>query len=214
MAIIKDPDGFCNIRSEANNQSNIEDTLSNGRLVFSFQEATKGNWLLVDYHKGEQHNTGYIHKSRIVFLKDMTAFKETVVKDTLLKLQLNDMQVTIKAGKFVSTGRRITYGKPGNEAPTLERIDGKRPWGNDWNMPRTEYKFIQFKSGAQTLNFPRSGFNDLFEPVPLAGTSAWLHKTTNTVYLEAWNSDAAGAYVVVWIIKNLQIEHRETFIPF
>src|SRR5687767_15225410 len=84
LAIIKDPDGFCNIRKDASNQSAIEDTIANGRLVFAFEESSKGNWLLVDYHKGKEHLSGFIHKSRVVFLKDMTPFKATVVNDTLL----------------------------------------------------------------------------------------------------------------------------------
>ena len=215
LGIIKDPDGFCNVRADAGNQSKIEDTLTNGRFVFHLEDdEPKNNWLLVDYHKGKQHNTGYIHKSRVVFLKDLTAFKETTVKDSLLKLELNDMQITIKSGQFVKTGRKIIYEKPAGEHPGIVSIDGKYVWGTDGGMPRSEYKFIQFKSGAHTLTFPRSSFNDLFEVNSLRGTSAWLDKGTGRVYIEAGNSDAAGSYIVVWVINNGKIEYREEFIPF
>jgi hypothetical protein len=210
LGIIKDPDGFCNVRADASNQSKIEDTLTNGRFVFAFEEGSKNNWLLLDYHKGKEHHTGYIHKSRVVFLKDLTAFKEITVKDTLLKLQLNDMQLTIRSGPFVLAGRKIKYG----ESQYVDAIDGKQCWGMDGGMPHTEYKFIQFKSGAQTLTFPRSSFNDLFEVDPLRGTSAWLDKATGKVYIDAGNSDGAGSYIVVWVINNGKIEYRETFIPF
>lgn len=216
LGIIKDPDGFCNVRADASNQSKIEDTLTNGRFVFHLQdeEATKNNWLLVDYHKGKDHRTGYIHKSRIVFLKDLTAFKEITVKDTLLKLELNDMQITIKSGTFVKAGRKITDKTPTGEYRHIVSIDGKTPWGNDGRMPRTEYKSIQFKSGVQTLTFPGSSFNDLFEIGSLRGTSASLDKATGRIYIEAGNGDAAGSYIVVWVINNGKIEHREEFIPF
>ncbi len=213
LAIIKDPDGFCNIRKDANNQSAIEDTIANGRLVFAFEEGSKGNWLLVDYNKGKETLPGYIHKSRVVFLKDMTAFNEIVVNDTLLKLQLNEMQITIKAGSFVKAGRKLTYDKQSGAMTSVSLIDGKRPWGTDWNMPRNEYRSIQFRSGTKTLNFPKSSFTDLFEP-NLDLTSAFLDKTTGKIYLKAANSDAAGAYLVIWILNNGKIEHRETFIPF
>ena len=136
LGIIKDPDGFCNVRADASNQSKIEDTLTNGRFVFAFEEGSKNNWLLLDYHKGKQHNTGYIHKSRVVFLKDLTAFKEITVTDTLLKLELNDMQITIKSGQFVKTGRKITYKKnEGGEGQYVDAIDGKNVWGTDGGMP-------------------------------------------------------------------------------
>lgn len=214
LGIIKDPDGFCNVRADANNQSKIEDTLANGRFVYHLEDdEIKNNWLLVDYHKGKDHLTGYIHRSRIVFLKDLTAFKETTVKDTLLKLELNDMQITMKSGKFVKAGRKITYKKYG-ERQYIDAIEGKTPWGTDGRTPRTEYKFIQFKSGDHTLTFPRSSFNDLFEIGSLRGTSAWLDKTTGKVYIEAENSDAAGSYIVAWVINNGKIEYREEFIPF
>jgi hypothetical protein len=216
LGIIKDPDGFCNVRADAGNQSKIEDTLTNGRFVYHLEDdEIKNNWVLVDYHKGKDHHTGYIHKSRIVFLKDLTAFKEINVKDTLLTLQLNDMQITMKAGKFVRAGRNVRYQRySSEEVYTIEVIDGKTPWGTDGRMPLTEYKSIQFKSGAHTLTFPRSSFNDLFEIGSLRGTSARLDKTTGKVYIEAGNGDAAGSYIVAWVINNGKIEYREEFIPF
>jgi hypothetical protein len=213
LGIIKDPDGFCNVRADASNQSKIEDTLTNGRFVFAFEEGSKNNWLLVDYHKGKEHETGYIHKSRVVFLKDLTAFKEITVKDTLLKLALNDMQITIRSGQFVKAGRKIIYKKPADEYPFINTIDGKMPWGNDGRMPLTEYKFIQFRSGAHTLTFPGSSFNDLFEVSP-RGILAGFDKTTGKIYIEAGNGDGAGSYLVVWVINNGKIEYREEFIPF
>jgi hypothetical protein len=213
--IIKDPDGFCNVRADASNQSKIEDTLKNGRFVYHLEDdEIKNNWLLVDYHKGKDHRTGYIHRSRIVFLKDLIAFKEVTVKDTLLKLQLNDMQITIKAGKFVRAGRKIIDKTPTGEYRSIAAIDGKTPWGTDGRMPLTEYKSIQFKSGANTLTFPKSSFNDLFEVGSLRGTSAWFDKSTGKVYIDAGNGDAAGAYIVVWVINIGKIEYREEFIPF
>lgn len=214
LGIIKDPDGFCNVRAEANTQSKIEDTLTNGRLVFSFEEETKNNWLLVDYHKGKDHRSGYIHKSRVAILHSLTAFKEITAIDTLLKLELNKMQIIIKTGPFVKAGRKITYKTPADESPFLVAIDGKMPWGTDGALPRTEYKSIQFKSGNNTLAFPKSSFNDLFEIGSLHGTSAYVDKTTGKIYIEAGNSDGAGSYIVVWVINNGKIEYREGFIPF
>ncbi|OQP45263.1 hypothetical protein A4H97_32615 [Niastella yeongjuensis] len=199
LGIIKDPDGFCNVRAEASNQSKIEDTLTNGRFVLALEQEVKNNWLLVDYHKGKDLHSGYIHKSRIVFLKDLTAFNEITATDTLAKWQLNEMQITIKSGPFSKANRKI---------------DGKMAWGNDGRVPRTEYKSIQFKSGTQTLNFPRSGFNDLFEISPVKHTAVTLDKTTGKVYIEAENSDGAGSYLVVWVINSGKIEWREEFIPF
>lgn len=216
LGIIKDPDGFCNVRAEANTQSKIEDTLTNGRFIYHLQddETKNKNWLLVDYHKGKDHLSGYIHRSRVVFIKDLTQFKNITANDTLLKAELNDMQVTIKSGSFVKTGRKIIDKNPSGKYRDIASIDGKTIWGTDGRMPRTEYKGIQFKSGTQTLNFPKSSYNDLFEVSSVKYTTLGLDKTTGKVYIEAGNSDGAGSYIVVWVINNGKIEWREEFIPF
>jgi hypothetical protein len=214
LGIIKDPDGFCNVRAEANTQSKIEDTLTNGRFIYHLQDDENKNWLLVDYRKGKDQRSGYIHKSRVVFIKDLTLFKNITANDTLHKAALNDMQITIKSGSFIKAGKKIIDKNPTGEYRDIASIDGKTTWGNDGRMPRTEYKSIQFKSGAQTLSFPKSSFNDLFEVSSFKHTTLGLDKTTGKVYIEAGNGDGAGSYEVVWVISNGKIEWREEFIPF
>ena len=213
MAIIKDPDGYCNIRESADIKSKIKDTVSNGRLICVLEEEAKENWQIVDYKKGDKTLSGYVHKSRITFLADMVKFKVTSLKDTMLILELNDMLIAVRKRNFTSKGRQITYEKPSNEQQLVKNIDGRFPWGTDGNIPRNEYKLIQVKSGTHTLTFPKTSFSDLFEP-RLNNTSAYFDKATNTIYLEAMNGDGAGGYVSVWVVKNEQIIQRETFIPF
>src|SRR5690348_3914374 len=62
IAIIKDPDGFSNVRQSASKQSKVVDTLSNDNLVFAYVESAEGNWLPMDYKKGNNVRSGYIHK--------------------------------------------------------------------------------------------------------------------------------------------------------
>ena len=215
LGIIKDPDGFCNVRAEPNTQSKIEDTLTNGRFIYHLQDdETKNNWLLVDYHKGKDHRTGYIHKSRVVYIKDMDQFKKVSGNDSLFKGKMNGMGVTIKSGTFVKAGRKILDKTPLGEYRNIIAIDGKMPWGTDGRMPVSEYKMIAFIDGTQWLDFPASSFNDLFEVNGVGYTTVGYDITTGKVYIEAMNGDAAGSYDVVWVINNGKIEWREEFIPF
>jgi len=213
IAIIKDPEGFSNVRQTASSQSKVIDTLSNDQLVFIYAEEAEGNWLPLDYQKGNRTRSGYIHKSRIVLLSRLTQFVATIQNDSLLKLQHEGLQVLMKRGRFVSKGRQLMYEKHQGEQQYVKSIDGKFPWGTDGNIPRIEYKFIQFKSGKQTLNFERMSFEDLFEP-NFNMTRACIDTSTQKIYLEAINSDGAGAYSVAWTIKNGKIISRDTFIPF
>lgn len=216
LGIIKDPDGFCNVRAEPNTQSKIEDTLTNGRFIYHLQddETKNKNWLLVDYHKGKDHLSGYVHRSRVVFIKDLALFQKVLGIDSAFKAKLNAMWVTIKSGTFVKAGRKILDKTPLGEYRNIIAIDGKVPWGTDGRMPRSEYKMIAFGDGIQRLEFPASSFNDLFEVNGVDNTIVGYDITTGKVYIEAGNSDGAGSYIVVWVINNGKIEWREEFIPF
>lgn len=210
-AIIQDIDGYCNVRREPNIQAEILDTLVNGRIVFVF-EAVEGNWLPIDYKKGTENHSGYIHRSRIVFIADLTSFKRTSINDTTIRLHFDSLQIVISRKKFNSTGRKLQYASV-EDGKFLHKIDGKEFWGSDGNIPVNEYKNIQFKFANETVSTARSHFQNLFEP-NLDYTSAYIDKRTKRIYLEAYNSDGAGAYVVIWTIKDKRIISRDIFIPF
>ncbi len=216
--LIKDPGGYCNVRIGANINSEVIDTLHNNRIVFVFSDAAEGEWLPVDYYKTNSNSSGqslsgYIHKSRVAPLASLTKFKLVTLNDTVLKLQLDSFHLTLTKISFNPKGREIRYDKLQDGQAFVKSIDDKFPWGTDGNIPKKEYKTVQFKTGHSTVNFPANTFQDLFEP-NLNMTMAYLDKTTGKFYIEAINSDGAGGYVVIWTIKDGQIIGRETFIPF
>ena len=217
-AFIKDSDGYCNVRQSASSESKVIDTFHNDRIVFVFSDAAEGEWFPVDYYKGNKNSTsqslsGYIHKSRFTFLTSLTKFKQVTLNDNTLKLQLDSFQLTMTQVNFNKKSRQLKYDKPQGEQTFVKSIDNKFPWGTDGNIPRKEYKSVQFKTADNILNFPANTFKDLFEP-NLAMTMTYLDKQTGRFYIEAVNSDGAGGYVVIWTIKDFQIIGRETFIPF
>ena len=135
------------------------------------------------------------------------------LNDSILKLQLDSIRVTITKTTFKRKSRQIQDDKPQGEQTFVKSIDNEFPWGTDGNIPKKEYKAVQFKTGNSTLNFSANTFNDLLEP-NLDMTMAYLDRATGKFYIEATNSDGAGGYVVIWAIKDMQIIGRETFIPF
>ncbi len=48
---------------------------------------------------------------------------------------------------------------------------------------------------------------NLFNP-NLKATSLYLNKKNNSIYIIANNGDGAGAYSVIWVIKNGKFEKR------
>jgi len=213
LAIIRDPDGYTNIRKGAGTHTEVLDTVSANRLVYVFGDEATGNWLPVDYNKGQNTYSGYIHRSRIVFLTSFTSFKKTVVRDTLLELRSGSMVISMSQKAFISKEHRVTYERTGDETSYVKLINGKKPWGTDGNLPKTLYNRIRYQSGNMVFPFPKNTFMDLFEPV-FELTTAYFDKATGTLYLEAANSDGAGSYQVAWIIQKGQVIHRDIFIPF
>lgn len=211
VGIVKDKDGFVNVRTEASVTSRVSDTLVNERLVYCLE--AEGDWFAVDYlRKGETHS-GYIHKSRIQLLEAFSTFSIVRQNDTLLDLKYDSVQLTIKATKFISKGRAITWERPKDSRSYVKLIDGKQPWGTDGDMPKAVYKSITFKVGNTTLNFNRSQLSDLFEP-NIDHTTACVDKVTGRIYISAINSDGAGAYIVTWVIHNNAVINREMIVPF
>lgn len=213
LALIMDPDGFSSIRESATSRSKVLDTVRNEKIVFVFEEQAEGDWFPVDYKKCNKNFSGYIHRSKVSLLSALTEFRTVKLNDSLLILKLDSNQITIARQKFSSKRREINYTKPEVGEVYVSSIDGKFPWGTDGNMPSREYKQIHIRSGRNAFTFPGAILRDLFEP-NLDMTSAYIDKRTGKIYIEAFNSDAAGAYVVVWVLKSGEVIHREIFIPF
>jgi len=65
IGVIKDKDGFTNIRTEKNNESEIIGKIFD-KEHFTFFENDNSNWWIIETKKGQ---IGYLHKSRILFVK-------------------------------------------------------------------------------------------------------------------------------------------------
>ena len=66
IGVIKDKDGFTNIRSEKNNGSEIIGKILD-KEHFTFFENDSSNWWVIETKNGQ---IGYLHKSRILFVKN------------------------------------------------------------------------------------------------------------------------------------------------
>jgi hypothetical protein len=208
FAIVRDKDGFVNVRQAADVNSKVLDKLSNETIIFCFPEEAKGEWLPVDYAIENQTLPGFIHKSRVVFIDSLRAFHTTKLNDSLFSLKMDSIEIQVKTARFKSKEHKIKY--DGNYVQT---INNKTPWGTDGNLPKQAYKSIQFFVGKKSFLVPKNQLADLFEP-NLIYTSACIDPYTNKLYLYAMNSDAAGGYAVIWVFKNGKFISRGIYMPF
>lgn len=210
FAIVKDKDGYVNIRQEAGTSAAIKDTLSNGQIVYCFEPERE--WLPVDYKKKGKNWSGYIHQSRLVPVSSFDSFSVVKQHDSLLHLKRDNIEITIASAKFSKAGRRLQF-KKFESGNFLTGIDNKTAWGTDGNIPARSYRFIKIKSGGKEILISKQFLNDLFEP-NMHMTEAYLDRTTGNLYISALNSDGAGGYAVIWVVKDGKLVRRETFIPF
>ncbi len=211
FAIVTDKDGFVNVRSSAGIAGTIIDTLMNGQVVFCLEP--EKDWFPIDYDLGRQSKSGYIHKSRLKFIKDFEEVPYHILTDSGITFKKDSFKLTITKGQFNPAKNELQYEKENpskNEARFLEKINGKRAWGTDGNMPRRQYRQMLLQLGNEKIYLPAE---NLFEP-NLKYTTVNVDKNSKTIYISALNGDAAGAYAVLWIIENGKFKQRMITIPF
>jgi hypothetical protein len=213
VAIIRDKDGFCNIRSDANTTSKVIDTLANDKIIYCFADHNIGEWFPVEYTQNGLLLSGYIHKTRIVFIDKLKSIKTYLANDSTIKSMAESFKLTIAFGNFISSNHLIKYENPKIEDRFVKTVDNKFPWGTDGNIPKKEYKKFQLQIDGQNIVIDKEIYKDLFEP-NLRDTKAFFEKISNRYFITTQNSDAAGSYTVVWAFKNYIFQGREIFRGF
>lgn len=210
FAVINDVDGFVNVRNEAKVGNNVSHKLNNNHLVFYFDEDIEGNWQYITYEVNNEELFGYVYKNRLHdvsnFLK-LPVFKEG--KNEIIFKNKN-LELQIKVKPFAKNNSKITYLK---NTKIVEKINNEKAWGTDGDLPKTQYDFIKLKCNNKHYVLPNKAFENLYEP-NLEFTKVYVDAKTNSVFLEATNSDGAGGYTFIIVIQNGVYKERLVLHPF
>jgi len=208
FAVIKDNDGYVNVRSEASKGNNISDQLKNGFLVYCFEP--EKNWINIDYSKNNKDLGGYLYKDRVKYLSEFANVPLIKETKTNVVFKKDDLTISIESKNFESNTAKLTFSK---DKSFLEKINGKHFWGTDGRIPKTTFKSITITIGSQTIELPKNAFEDLYEP-SLFNTKVNYDKSSNTLYISSSNSDGAGGYELVWVIEKGQYKERKVTYGF
>jgi hypothetical protein len=210
FAVINDKDGFVNVRSSNKiEENNIVDKLENGFVVSHF--GAEGNWILVDYEKNGKDLNGYIYKSRIKNISNFTEIPKENTSTNEITFSNKNFEIKIIEKQFDKTKHSFKYY---NENPNqLNEIDGKEIFGTDGNIPKMEYKNITISFKNNIIELPKESIENLYEP-NFEYTKCNYNEKEKALYIQSMNSDGAGGYVVIWIIKNGEYINRITSVPF
>lgn len=200
FAIVDDPDGFVYVRSGAGKNFPVIDTLKNRDLIYQYED--ESSWMNIDYQlsadKAKTFKSGFVHSSRLKLVESFTEIPRTQINDSLIQFKWDTCQLIIKEKYFNPRKHRFSYFKLEGQDSVISKIDGLDPWGTDGDMPKTQYGKCQLSLGKKLLDLP---VKTLYNP-NLHLTNLYIDRTSNTLYLSAFNSDGAGGYVVLWELRN------------
>ena len=207
-AVVKDKDGYVNIRAKENVKSKIVGTLPNNTLVYGFfdKEYNPTNWIEVD--------KGYVHQSRLKKIFDFRAIKGKVQGNSVV-YDDKDISVTLTQQKFDKTKHKITKKKHKEYSEYI--IDGKRAQGLDGDLflPEDHYKSIIVTINGKNVSIPKSAYDDLYEVAMYTDNNAvYYDKEEDTIYIIAHNGSGAYAYEVCWQIVKGEYKTRIIGEPF
>ena len=205
-AVVKDKDGYVNIRAKENVKSKIVGTLPNNTLVYEFldEEFNPSNWVHID--------SGYVHKSRLKMISEFPSIGKGKEQGNSITIAGKGISVTITTQKFDKTKHKITK----KEHKYYEEliIDGKSAQGADF-IPETHYKSIVVNINGKNVSIPKSAYDDLYQ--------VWVHPYNNEVYYDKEDDvlyifvrcgDGAYAYKVCWQIVKGEYKTRIIGEPF
>jgi len=187
-AVINDSDGFTNVHTSANVNSPITGKIYTYH-VFTC-EVNKTNWWKVLYIARDNSGKsnwieGYIYKTKVSLLLD---WKTINGKTEKIKVRVNTSSYLRTKHKFLKIDND-TY-----------LIDGKRFWGTDGEIPKTGISSVQISTDNIPIILPENAYDDLYEPG--LETLTYTYGPGNTIYIRMDNSDGAGGYTIIWIIKH------------
>lgn len=206
---VQDEDGFCNIRKspkvpDKQSENNIITKLYNGHILYCLPDGNKDNWLDVDFEKNNVFMSGYIYKNRVRFITSYPKVEQIYKSNSLVKLRRENIEIIVSKEKFDKTTANLTFDE---KQKWLKKINGKKIYGTDGNIPQYQYATIVVRFGDTRLSLPKEAFANLYEP-NLYKTQANYDEKNKTLYIQSMNSDGAGGYLVLWKVVNGEYKDR------
>ena len=213
-AVVKDKDGYVNIRAKESVKSKIVGTLPNNTLVYGLFDTTHDetgeeiffNWIAVD--------KGYVHKSRLKMIGEFPSIGKGKEQGNSITIAGKGISVTLTQQKFDKTKHKITKKKHKYYEELI--IDGKSAQGTDTSfIPEDHYKSITVTINGKDVPIPKSAYDDLYE-IGIWDTNnfAYYDKEDDVLYIIAHNGNGAFSYKVCWQIVKGEYKTRIIGEPF
>lgn len=208
FAIIKDPDGFTNVRDSSSIKAKIVGKFHDGD-VFTYTYEKNG-WVTVYFFPTDTSDAGYfkgfLRADRLQPVENLPHIPKegkTLVREHL-KLQNDSMTVELIRAPFQPKQHAFKKDKHG----LVEKIDGRKPNGTDGDVPHETLTRLRMSVYGKEVKIPATAWNDLYDPT-LETCNIFFDTKTGFIYLIIPASGAgAGAYQIAWVFKDGQYIKR------
>lgn len=208
LGIIRDDDGFTNVREEPSINSNILGKIYDDQIfhIWDLDYDTIPKWRKISKWYPEKRTSlvGWMHVSRV---RDLDFLHEPVSAEVLdngrwLTFRNDTIFFQIEFEDFDSTKHEIIR----HERGYIQTVDGKHALGTDGSMPSEGIRNVRFFINGKKIFIPEEAYSDLYEC--RKSTFKFLVNRTGTIMIKSLNSDGAGFYVLVWKFKSDQYLER------
>jgi hypothetical protein len=230
LAIIRDTDGFVNVREKGNIKSRIIGRLNTNDITLYDGEDDNKEWRHIFYSpdnmlffsslNNNKHNIykdyidGFVYFNRVIPINSFSRMilKKDVgyISSSKLTGNVDTVIFILKTRLFSIKSHKIHRSKEGCINCTkayVDKIDGKKPWGVDGDLPTKEIYNISLKINGKAITIPFESYNDIYQP-RLENLNIYFDKKGNFYFYMPGNSDGAGGYDVVWVINNGKLIKR------
>lgn len=217
FAIIDDKDGYSYVR---NDNKQIIGRIYPNEVFAVPSEAfdNKGNYFYIEWNSkqlmGRKHDfdkQGFIHHSRIKYLRDLALLSKTITKNKVSFVGHN-YQVVVTIGQFDPLKHKITY----NSTRGIYYIDGYEVFGfegDNFSQPKiTEIAEISIIVEDKKYLIPQYYLTAFLSPT--RENMFVAVSDDNTLFIAMTNGDGAAGYGVVWTVKKAQVQSVITFQDF
>ncbi|TGE25557.1 hypothetical protein E5K00_10325 [Hymenobacter aquaticus] len=201
-AIIRDLDGYTNVRATPTRQGQILLRLRENQVFFFDPEEYEQHqeWITVwvapdrfntqpvgDAADASYHTQGYVHRSRLQTLLSLPAYRGP------------EFRIRYELVPFRAAAHTVDRSQG-----WVEIKDVPYAWGVDGHMPRTEIRAVRATVQGQAVPVPRRLLAGLFEaPQPTD-----VFRRGNTFFVVQQNGDGAGGYTLVWVFTKAGLQQR------
>lgn len=201
LSIIEDPDGYTNVRAGKGTQFKVVGKIIDGQ-IFYHDGLLEDSWYPVYVRNEDEYLEGFVHKSRIRELKSLpvVGVKKAIPGGRQITGDGIDFKLTLKS--FDKDEHQCTL----EEDKWVVRIDGVDPLGVDGAYPNKEIDEFTLKIDGQLIAVPSNHYSDAYE---LNLSSLKVHRSSSGhMFISTSNSDGAGYYDLVWIVKDGKFLNR------